>query len=205
MKKAVSIVVGCLLCFSLAGGDARNFSDLLQGGVSLRHAVIPLYTRGSARLSTVVRVGRAYLDYQRRGFFRIGMFPVVILDGVTIEAHDTNNPMASLADVQQWLAAKGGQRVEMRGVKFVFSAASFVEAGLAQCRSEDHWDLLEGVHFVSGGGEGRAPRGTLVLTGARAGQVILDTSPRQTRIFLASAVALPAPSNSLAIQSNQSK
>lgn len=189
MRKTVSILFGCLLCISQAKAASENFTQLLQGGVALQHAVIPLYKDGSAKLSALVRVDKAYVDYERRGFFRIGMLPVVVLDGATIEAEDTNDPMSSLAEVERWVATKTGQRVEMRRVKIIFSPGIYVEAGLAQCRSDDHWDLLKGVHFVSGAEEGRASRGVVVLTGARAGQVILDSAPRQTRIFQAASTS----------------
>jgi hypothetical protein len=188
VKKVVAKIFVCLVCFLLAKADAQTVSDLLQQGVSVRRAVIPLYPAGSFKLSAVVRVDRAYLDYQRKGFFRIGLFPIVVLEDVTFEAQDTANPAASLACVRHWLGTRAGQRIEMRRVKFLLSPTNCLEAGLARCVAEDRLELRNGVRFVSGAGEVRAPRATLEMAGPRTGQVILETVPRSTTAFLASAL-----------------
>jgi len=180
----------CLVCFLLAKAEAQNVSDLLQQGTSVRRAVIPLYTAGSFNLSAVVRVDRAYIDYQRKGFFRIGLFPVGILDGVTIEARNTSSPGSSLACIRRWLETKAGQRIEMRRVTFQLSPTNRLEAGLARCVAEDNWELLKGVRFVSATREVRASRAILEMAGPRGGQVILDTVPRSTNTFLTSALTL---------------
>jgi hypothetical protein len=190
MKKAVAKTFACLLCFLLTKAGAQNVADLLQQGVSVQRAVVSLYTAGSFKLSAVVRVDRAFMDYRHRGFFRIGLFPIGVLDGVTFEARDAADPLASLACVRHWLGTKAGQRIEMRRVKFVFSPASRLEAGLARCVAGDRWELLNGVRFVSGAGEVQAPRATLEMAGARGGRVILETVPRSTNTFLASALTL---------------
>ena len=188
MKTTAAKVIACLLCCLLTKAGAQSVSDLLQQGVSAQRAVVPLYTTGSVKLSAVVRVDRAYLDYEHRGFFHIGMFPVGVLDGVTIEARDTADPLASLACLRHWLGTRAGQRIEMRRVRVVFSPTNRVEAGRARCGAGDRWELLDGVRFVSGSGEIQAPRATLEMAGPRAGQVILETVPRSTNTFLASAL-----------------
>ena len=76
----------------------------------------------------------------------------------------------------------------MRRVKFLFSPTNRLEAGLARCVAKDHWELLNGVRFVSSAGEVRAPRATLEMAGPRGGRVILETTPRTTNTFLASAL-----------------
>ena len=173
--------------------------------MSVRRAVVPLYTTGSFKLSAVVRVDRAYMDYERRGFFHIGLFPIGVLEGVTFEARDTADPLASLACVRHWLGTRAGQRIEMRGVKFLFSPTNRLEAGLARCVAEDRWELLDGVHFVSGAGEVRAPRATLEMAGPRGGRVILETVPRTTNTFLASALTFNDSSRPPIIDSTPSK
>jgi hypothetical protein len=182
--------LACLFCFLLTRAGAQSVADLLQRGVSVQRAVVPLYPTNSFKLSAIVRVDRVFMEYQRRGFFRIGLLPVVVLDGVTFEAQDTSDPLGSLACVRRWLATKAGQRIEMRRVKFVASPTNHLEAGLARCVAEDHWDLLNGVHFVSGASDIQAPRATLQMAGPRSGQVTLETKPRSTNTFLASALAL---------------
>jgi hypothetical protein len=195
VKKTVVKVLACLLCFLLTKAGAQSVSDLLQKGVSVQRAVVPLYTTGSFKLSAVVRVDRAFVDYRRKGFFRIGLFPVGVLNGVTFEARDTSDPYASLDCVRHWLGTKAGQHLEMRRVKFLFSPTNRLEAGLAQYVAPDRWELLDGVRFVSGGIEVQAPRATLEMAGVRGGHVVLETVPRSTYPFIASALPLPDASN----------
>jgi hypothetical protein len=205
VKPTVAKVFACLLCFVLTQAGAQSVTDLLQQGVSVRRAVVPLYTTGTFKLSAVVRVDRAYMEYQRKGFFRIGMFPVGVLDGVTFETRDTADPLASLASVRHWLGTKAGQRLEMRGVKFLFSPTSRLEAGLARCVTQDHWELLNGVRFVSGAGEIRAAQAALEMGGPGGGRVILETVPRSTNTFLASALTFNDSSRPPITDRNPSK
>ena len=167
---------------------AQGVADLLEQGVSVQRAVVPLYPTNSFKLSAIVRVDRVFMDYQHKGFFRIGLFPIGVLDGVTFEAQDKADPLASLASIRRWLATKAGQRIEMRRVKLLFSPTNRVEAGLVRCATEDQWELLNGVRFVSGASEIRVPRAILQMAGPRSGQMILETTPRSTNTFLTSAL-----------------
>ena len=205
VKTTVAKVLACFLCFLLTNAGAQSVSDLLQQGVSVQRAVVPLYTAGSFKLAAVVRVDRAYMDYQHKGFFRIGLFPIGVLDGVTFEAQDAGDPLASLACVQHWLGTKAGQRIELRRVKFLFSPTNRLEAGLARCVARDHWELLNGVRFVSGAGEVQAPRATLEMAGPQGGRVILETTPRTTNTFLAAALTFNDSSRPPITDPNPSK
>jgi hypothetical protein len=205
MKNMAAKTFACLLCLFLMKAGAQSVSDLLQQGVSVQRAVVPLFTPGSFKLSAVVRVDRAFIDYQHKGFFRIGLLPIGVLDGVTFEAQDAADPLASLACVRHWLGTKAGQRIEMRRVKFLFSPTNRLEAGLARCVAGDDWELLNGVHFVSGAGEVQAPRATLELAGPHGSRVILDTVPRSTNTFLASALTLNDSSRPSITALNSSK
>jgi hypothetical protein len=186
LKTTAANVLAGLVFFLAIKADAQTVADLLQKGMSVQRAAVPLYNPGSFTLSAVVRVDRVFIDYQSKGFFRIGLFPIVVLENVTFEAQDTADPFGSLASVRRWLGTKAGQRVEMRGVKFIYSPTNRVEAGLGRCVGEDHWELLNGVRFISGTNEILAPRATLKMAGPRSGQVILETTPRTTNTFLES-------------------
>jgi hypothetical protein len=168
---------------------------LLLTGHAWPHAAIPLYTEETPRqLAAVVRVEREHVDYERKGFFHIGLLPILALEDVTFEARAPGGPAASLACLRRWLGSPPGKRLELRRVKFLFGPGNSLEAALARCLAEDHWELRDGVRFLSGGQEVQATRGILLMTGPRAGQVILETVPRSTNSFptFASAV-LPSP------------
>jgi hypothetical protein len=200
VKLSVVMTMTCLSCLLTGKAGAQSVADLLQEGLSVSHAVIPLYTDPPRKLAAVVRVEQTHIDYERRGFFRIGLFPIVALEDVTIEVRDPADPPASLACVRRWFGTGAGKRIELRRVKFLFSPGNRLEAGLARCVSEDHWELLNGVRFISGASEVRAPRGALDMAGPRAGQVILETVPRSTNTFPVSALTLNGPSGPPPVQ-----
>jgi hypothetical protein len=137
-----------------------------------------------------VQVERAYLDYQRKGLFHIGILPVGALEGVTVEFRDAPSAADSIQQMQRWLGAKGGRRVELRQVKFLSSTNS-LEAGKMECRDGQRWELLDGVRLVFGGHETRARRATFQVSGKDAGQVVLEERPQGTQNFL-SLSPLPA-------------
>ncbi len=180
MKNTAVKTFACLLCFFLMKAGAQTVSELLRQGVSVQRAVVPLYTTGSFKLSAVVRVDRAYMDYQRKGFFRIGLLPIGVLDGVTYEARDLSSPAASLASLRRWLGPDAAKYVELRRVTLLLSPANRLEAGALRCLADGRWELRNGVRFVSGANDLRAPSATLQLTGSRVGQLILQTTPPTT-------------------------
>ena len=159
--------------------------DLLTPGHTVQHTVFPIYRQPDLKLSAVVQVQKAYLDHQRNGFFHIGLLPVGALEGVTIEFHDASSAGDSFQQMQRWLGAGNGRRVELRQVKFLFST-NRLEAGAVQCRAGDRWELLGGVRLVSGGHETRAQRATLEISGPDAGRVVLEQKPPMTNSFLGS-------------------
>ncbi|MGA2747791.1 MAG: hypothetical protein ABSG59_03365 [Verrucomicrobiota bacterium] len=183
MILALKTIVCGAACLLFAQGQAQTLAELLQNGYSLQHAVIPLYSETDRQLSTVVHVDKAFLDYQRKGFFRIGILPMGALEGVTFEVRNAASAPRTLHQLGRWLGGGDGSRVELRQVKFLYQTNS-LEAGRVQVRSADRWDLFDGVRMVCGGAERRASRATLEISGQRAGQVVLDAAPDSTNAFL---------------------
>jgi hypothetical protein len=184
MTVALKTVACCVVCFLLCSQCARaqTLYDLLRRGGRVEHAVFPIYSQSDRQLCTVVNVDRVYLDYQRKGFFHIGLLPVGTLQGVTFEVRQSDTAAGTLAQLQHWLGG-GSSRMELRQVKFVFQTNS-LEAGRIQIRSHDQWNLLDGVRSFSGGNEAHADRAILQVSGERSGQVILETQPPTTNVFL---------------------
>jgi hypothetical protein len=156
-------------------------ADLLRQGFAVRHAVIPLYSEPDRTLSTVLRIDRCGVDYQRKGFFRIGVLPVQVLEGVTFELQDPASAPASLERVRRWFGDES--RVELRNVKFVFRTNT-LEAARVHFGAGQQWQLLDGVRLVCGGKETRTARATFRVSSGQDGQVILETAPRSTNTFL---------------------
>jgi len=173
--------MGVALCLAARG---QAVADLLQRGWSMQNADIPIFTQPEKNLSAMVHVDKAYTDYVKKGFFHIGAMPVAVLEGVTFEARDPAPAAQNLACLASWLGVDNGNRVELRRVKLIASPGSSLEGERMVFAGPDQWELVGGVRLVSGTNEVRAERATLRVAGPRAGEVILQTTPLSTNIFL---------------------
>jgi len=139
---------------------------------------LPVYLGDDMHLAALLRAERLYAGFQRRGFFRIGVLPQFMADGVTLELHDA----ARCAEVLQGVPAKlrlwgNVGALEMRRVVVVFGAptttSTRLEAGRALCGQDGRWELLDGVVFQAGTNRVSAPSGRLQIVGPKAGRLEL--------------------------------
>jgi hypothetical protein len=195
MKSAFLMMACIAACLVPLPGLAQSVADLLRQGFAVRRAVIPLYSGPDRKLSIVVSIDQSGVEYQRKGFFRIGILPVQVLEGVTFDLQDPSSAAASLQRVRRWFGV--GTRVELRRVKFVFQGNT-MEAARVRFDPGQQWQLLGGVRLVCDGRETRAARGAFNVCAGQPGQVTLETSPRSTHTFLPSTLASkrPVPSTS---------
>jgi hypothetical protein len=54
-------------------------------GTKAKGMVMPVYVRGHSQAAAVLRIERISAEYQRKGFFRIGLLPQIVAEGVSIE------------------------------------------------------------------------------------------------------------------------
>jgi hypothetical protein len=132
----------------------------------------------------VIRVDAAYMDYERHGFFRIGLLPMAVLDGVTFEPQQTVLPADVLNRVAEALGVEGWSHVELRRFKFVSPPARTLAAERVKCLNGGQWRLMSGIRLTADGREVNASRGTLFLEGKQAGQLVLENAPRLNTSFL---------------------
>ena len=118
MRVIVASLVGCMAVFN-AGGQSAAASG---GRIRNEGSRICFIQRDGNR----ARNGRAprhvYTDYERKGFFRIGLLPIGVMEGVTFELQHPESVTNGLAELNQWLGAKAAKRLELRRVNFLVSA-----------------------------------------------------------------------------------
>jgi hypothetical protein len=78
------------------GGRAGVWDDLLEGRLAAGKLEIPLYGPQDHTPYAVLRTGRVRTEYERRGLFRIGVLPRVIVEGGTLELRDGDRAAAAL-------------------------------------------------------------------------------------------------------------
>lgn len=183
LREMVRLVVASLfVCFAFCHACAQPAADLLAGGFRLKGGVFALYSGTEAEPATVVRLDRLYTDYESKGFFRIGVLPLGVMDGVTFELRHPESVTKSLAQLHQWLEPRAARRLELRRVSFVVSApvTNRLETGRARLAAGGRLALFDGVFLVSGTNELRAARCVLQISGAQAGRLIIETTPPWT-------------------------
>jgi len=193
----VRLLVASLFgCFAFCHVCALPAADLLAGGIALKGGVISLYDGTEAGPATVVRLDQGYTDYESKGFFRIGLLPIGVMEGVTFELPHPESLTNSLAQLHRWLGARAAKRLELRRVSFQVSApvTNRLSAGRARVSPDGTLQLFDGVNFVSGTNQLQAARGVLQVTGEQAGQLVLETSPPWTN-SLFRCIVTPEPTS----------
>ena len=158
--------------------------DWMQAARGAQHLTIPRYSEPDKALYAVISVDKVYTEYEKHGFFRIGILPVAVLEGVTYEVKDPVPAAKNLARLRSWLGGETGNHLELRQVKLVASPTSRLEGARLLFLDNERWQLAGGVRLISGANEFRAESATLRVAGARAGEVILQTTPPTTTTFL---------------------
>ena len=180
LQSALCLLAGVMLL----PARAQSISDWLNRGFGIDHTQFPLYGSSDQKLYSVVRVDRAFTDYEKKGFFHIGALPVLVLDGVAFEVKEPAPAAENLARLSAWLGVDAGKRVELRHVKFQASPTSTLEAGRLRFVARDRWELSQSVRFVSGTNEIRAEQAVWDIGSAHSGRLILQTVPPSTNTFL---------------------
>jgi hypothetical protein len=179
VKRFGAVVLGC---FCVSDASAQPQPAVSVSPLEGRSMVMPLYAGTNTEPAAIVRTDRIFTDYQRKGFFRIGLLPLAVLEGVQIEVRQPEHVFESLAGQDGWVNADASKRIELRRVKLLASQPSdlCLEAGSACPGAGGCLELREGVQFRQATRRVQAPRATLQITGPNAGRLVLHTSPPQT-------------------------
>lgn len=173
--------------FCCATTQAQFASDLLSGRTRADGVVVPFYDVMDQTPSMVLRADAIYTDYERKGFFRIGVLPLGVMEGVTFELRRPTSLTNSLANMRRWVGAQAAKRFEFRKVNFLVfeGGTNHLESGRARFSSDGSWELLDGVRFHSGTNQVAAPRATLQIAGEHTGQFVMTTDPPYTNNLFA--------------------
>jgi hypothetical protein len=173
------LLAGSIGLYFVLPASGQFASDLLSGRFKAQGVVTAFYEGAEQTPSMVVRADAIYTDYERKGFFRIGLLPVGIMEGVTFELHHPESFTNSLAQMRGWLGSQAAKRMEFRKVSFLTFAGETnrLESGRARFSSGGRWELLDGVRLLSGTNQVAAPHATLQVAGKQTGQLVMATDP----------------------------
>jgi hypothetical protein len=144
--------------------------------------VVAIYADGELEPAAVLRVSKTRQGFQRKGFFRIGVLPAAVLEGVMLEIRRPDALTNALAECHPWFTPQSANRLELREVQLVTSGTSSnrLTCGRALPTASGTWELRERVRFESGTNSVEAPTGWLQVSGPDAGRLILSTTPPLT-------------------------
>lgn len=181
-------LLAALLSFlTVSGVSAQPALDVVTGRVRTENAVFALYGPHDFKPIAIIHLDKAFTDYERKGFFKIGSLPVGVLEGLTLELGQTESVTNGLAELHRWLKPQASAKLELHKVTFLIptTPTNRLEIARVHIVPGGKLELVDGITFISGCNKVTAPRGTLQILGADAGQVILEGSRRWTNNLLA--------------------
>ncbi len=168
-----------------------------DGAAGVRNVVIPIYTERQSSPAAVLRVSRVSEGHQRKGFFRIGVLPTVVIENTVLEIRSDVDFSNVLHQAHSELVTRPELKrvIDGRGFSIVFSAHtnSWVQAGRMSLGSPGIW-RLEDVSV----GNPNSPlrtfrRAALQVTGPRAGELRGETRAEKISILLPIVIATVNP------------
>lgn len=139
----------------------------------LKGVIIPFYQGSPPQLAARFRVERVFTDYQRKGFFRIGVLPFLVAEGVSIEVRNTETMGEALEKLRGWAeVGKGRKLAEMRNVTFSFfgDEDKGLQATRVQLENDGQW-AMTGVQFRLGKEIKTIGAARMQVSGADAGMI----------------------------------
>jgi hypothetical protein len=145
----------------------------------------------------IVHAAAIHEDYQRRGFFRIGVLPMLALESLTLEVRDPEHLSGALTNATAFLARKGGARKALEGRDFTlsFSTRSHgrVTAHSVRLEGRDAWSLAQGTVDMPPAEPVSFRQATLTISGPQAGDLLCETTSGPVRISLKSLLSTRNP------------
>ena len=178
MKLTVLIIVILVGVSGLAGDGPESRVPAVSRMLGI---IIPTILPGDNTASSVLRIEKVSKGFQRRGFFRIGLLPMLMVEGVELEFRNWNRVSDTLAMVADVLNSYGyGSPIEIRRVALIVSGVDALKLQAAEVRIQEdgNWLLLD-VHLRTWRSDVHAPRGTLQTSGRHAGLLKLLTETDQ--------------------------
>lgn len=146
----------------VASGGAQTWGDFVTGNSRVQGAVIPVYLGTASDPALVVRADKIYRDYQRKGFFRIGVLPIAVMEGVTFEVRHVELVTNRLARLEHWIDPRASRRLELRQatIRMAGTVTNELRADRIHIVPGGTWALVDDVRLQLGTNEVRAARAT---------------------------------------------
>lgn len=150
---------------------------------------ITLSEYGSKDLSLVFQVhaARIFTDYERRGFFRIGLLPIPVAEDVQVQIQSADCLTNALFALRSWnQPSVGVRRLELRNleIKLFGEKQSRLRAVTARVGQNGTVELSTVSVFGIAGQQASIPKATLQIAGSSAGCLHWNFDGRSQELFV---------------------
>lgn len=172
-------LVMCLLLESGVGAAGLT-------GTAVNEVTLSEYSPKDLSLVAQVHAARIFTDYERRGFFRIGLLPIPVVENVQIQiqsAECLTNALFALHDWNQ--PASGVRRLELRNVEIelIGEKQPRLSAVSARVGQDGVLELSTVSVFNATGQQASIPKAALQVAGSSAGWLRWNVDGHPQDIF----------------------
>ena len=181
-----SVCLGCVWFTVVCG-----YPWLLSAQMRAKGIYIPIFLEPEPKAVAVVRIKETFTEYPRHGFFRIGLLPKLVAEGVTLELRQTEVIANALREAQRGiLGGKSAAYLDVREVSVKLSAGTnlLIQARRLRFGEAGQWQFEDGVVFPNMTNHVPYLKGTLQTAGAAAGQFTFQNGGSSTTFNLFSLV-----------------
>lgn len=82
----------------------------------IKNAQIPVFLSPNQGPAAVITIDKLSVDFQRKGFFKIGVLSYLACDGVDIRVYDSEEICRAIADLLQHVSENSGRQILVRNL-----------------------------------------------------------------------------------------
>lgn len=134
-----------------------------------------------------VHVARMFIDYERRGFFRIGLLPIAVVENVQIQIHSADCLTNAMFGLHSWSQPSvGAGRLELRNleIRLFGEKQPRLSAAFAHVGQDGVLELSTVSLFNATGQQTSIPKAVLQAAGSSAGWLRWNFDGHQEELFL---------------------
>ena len=156
-------------------------------GTTANEVTLSEYDSKDLSLVFQVHAARIFTDYERRGFFRIGLLPIPVVEDIQIQIQSADCLTNALFALRSWnQPSVGVRRLELRNleIKLFGEKQSRLRAVTARVGQNGTVELSTVSVFGIAGQQASIPKATLQIAGSSAGCLHWNFDGRSQELFV---------------------